>query len=75
MASLILVIALTAFLAGAATAVFLMLAIGIRKADRPDRILQPRASSLNTCTRTVTGSRTWPNVPVYRPGPEDNQPR
>ena len=35
MASLMLVIAVTAFLAGAASAVFAMLVIGIRKADRP----------------------------------------
>ena len=35
MASFALVIAITAFLAGAATAVFVMLVIGIRKADRP----------------------------------------
>lgn len=41
MISLIFVIALAAFLAGAATAVFLMLVVGIRKNDRPDRILQP----------------------------------
>ncbi len=35
MASLVLVVAATAFLAGAASAVFVMLVIGIRKADRP----------------------------------------
>jgi hypothetical protein len=35
MASLLLVIAVTAFLAGAATAVFAMIVIGIRKVDRP----------------------------------------
>ena len=35
MASFVLVIAITAFLAGGATGIFVMLVIGIRKGDRP----------------------------------------
>jgi hypothetical protein len=75
MASLVLVIALTAFLGGAATAVFFMLFIGIRKGDRPERILESRSSSLDACTRSVIGSGTWPNLPVYRSNREDDQSR
>ena len=75
MASLMVVIALTAFLGGAAAAVFFMLVTGIRKGDRPERTLEPRSSPLDACTRSVLGSRTWPNVPVYRGNREDDQPR
>ena len=63
MASFVLVVALVAFLTGAATAVFLILIISIRKGDRPDRVQGPR---LDACTRSVLGSGTWPNIPVYR---------
>lgn len=76
MAWLIFVIVLTAFLAGAATAVFLMLAIGIRRNDRPDRVLQSQLKPrpLNACARRVLGSRTWPDVPVYRANCENDRP-
>jgi hypothetical protein len=66
MASFVLVVALVAFLAGAAAAVFLMLFISIRKGDRPERILGNQGARLDICTRSVLGSGTWPNVPVYR---------
>jgi hypothetical protein len=72
MASLVLVVALIAFSAGVATAVFLMLFIGIRKGDRPERITGTRKSPIDNCTRSVLGSGTWPNVPVYRGGRKDN---
>ena len=72
MTSLMLVVALITFLAGATAAVFLMLFIGIRKGDRPERVLGTRNTSLDACTRNALGSRTWPNVPVYRPGREDD---
>ena len=75
MASLMVVIALTAFLDGAAAAVFFMLVTGIRKGDRPQRILQVPGSSLDACTRSVLGSGTWPNLPVYRGNREDGQSR
>lgn len=72
MASLVLVVALITFLGGIATAVFLMLFIGIRKGDRPERIVEARNSPLGSCTRSVLGSGTWPNVPVYHADREDD---
>lgn len=66
MASLVLVVALVSFAAGATAAAFLMLVIGIRKGDRPERVTGTRKSPpLDACTRGVLGSGTWPNVPVY----------
>ena len=61
MASLMLVIAVTAFLSGAATAVFVMLVIGIRKADRPRSLPGARSTPLDAVTRTTLGAGTWPN--------------
>lgn len=75
MAALMVVIALAAFLAGAAAAVFFMLVTGIRKGDRPERILQVPGSPLDACTRSVLGSGTWPNLPVYRSDRDDDQSR
>lgn len=72
MISLVLVVALVAFVAGAAAAVFLVLFIGIRRGDRPERILGNGNAPLDASARAVLGSRTWPDVPVYRPGPEDD---
>ena len=72
MISLVLMVALVAFVTGAVTAVFLMLFIAIRRGDRPERILGNRNAPLDASARAVLGSRTWPNVPVYRPGPEDD---
>jgi hypothetical protein len=64
MTSLILVIAVTAFLAGAATAAFLMIVIGIRKADHPRRAPSPQDNPLDAATRTVLGARNWPDGPA-----------
>jgi hypothetical protein len=64
MASYALVIAVTAFLAGAATAVFVMLVIGIRKADRPHRRAAERNTLLDAATRSMLRANTWPNNPV-----------
>jgi hypothetical protein len=64
MASYALVIAVTAFLAGAATAVFVMLVIGIRKADRPRRGPDARNTPLDAATRSMLRANTWPNNPV-----------
>ena len=72
MISLVLVVALVAFAAGAAAAVFLMLFTAIHRGDRPERILGNRDAPLDAAARAVLGSRTWPNVPVYRPGPDDD---
>jgi hypothetical protein len=72
MTSLVIVVALTAFLVGVATAVFLMLCIGIRKGDRPERIVGTRNTGLDSSTRSVIGSGTWPSVPVYRADRKDD---
>ena len=72
MASLMLVVALIAFLAGVTAAVFLMLFIGIRKGDRPERVLGDPNAPLDACARSMLGSGTWPNVPVYRPDSKDD---
>jgi hypothetical protein len=63
MASFVLVIAITAFLAGAATAVFAMLVIGIRKGDRPRRG-PARNTPLDAATRSMLRANAWPNNPV-----------
>ena len=72
MTSLVLIVALIAFLTGATTAAFLMVFIGIRKGDRPERITGTRNSPLDSRTRSVIGSGTWPNVPVYRADRKDD---
>jgi hypothetical protein len=72
MISLVLVVALVAFVAGAAAAVFLMLFTAIRRGDRPERILGSPNAPLDASARAVLGSRTWPNTPVCRPGPDDD---
>jgi hypothetical protein len=64
MASYVLVIAITAFLAGAATAVFIMLVIGIRKADRPGRLSTTENTPIDAATRSMLRANTWPNNPV-----------
>lgn len=56
-----LVIAVTAFLTGAATAVFTMLVIGIRKSDRPHALPPARSTPLDAVTRSTLGAGTWPN--------------
>jgi hypothetical protein len=71
MTSLVLVAALVSFLAGVATAVFLMLFTGIRRGDRPERIAGTLNSRLDARARSVLGSCTWPNVPVYPANPDD----
>ena len=64
MVPLMLVIAVTAFLAGAATAVFTMIVIGIRKADQSRRLPVGRTSPLDTVTRATLAAGTWPNGPA-----------
>lgn len=63
MALCVIVIAITAFLVGAASAVFIMLVIGIRKADRPRSSASVDSNPLDTFTRTTLGAGTWPNGP------------
>lgn len=64
MASLMLVVAATAFLTGAATAVFVMLVIGIRKADRPRGLPVASSTPLDAVTRATLAAGTWPNGPA-----------
>ena len=63
MASFVLVIAITAFLAGGATGIFVMLVIGIRKGDRPRRG-PSRNTPLDAATRSMLRASTWPSNPV-----------
>jgi hypothetical protein len=64
MAAYVLVIAITAFLAGAASAVFIMLVIGIRRADRPRSSARVDSNPLDAVTRATLGAGTWPNGPA-----------
>ena len=66
------VIALVAFLSGAASAAFLMVVIGIRRGDRPERILDSASSQPEATARHLLHSGTWPDSPVYRPGHDRN---
>jgi hypothetical protein len=63
---LMLVIAGTAFLAGAATAVFVMLVIGIRKADRPRTLPGGPTTPLDAVTRSTLRAGTWPDGPSFK---------
>ena len=63
MTSLMLVVAVTAFLSGAAAAVFLMLVIGIRKAGSLHRPAA-RTAPLDAAARTVLGVGSWPDGPA-----------
>lgn len=63
-----------AYLAGAASAIFLVAVIGIRKGDRPGRILNTGSHWSQSCSRRMLNSRTWPDIPVYHPGREDDWP-
>jgi hypothetical protein len=62
--SSVLVIAVTAFLSGAAAAVFAMLVVGIRKADKPRRRAGTCTSPLDAVTQSVLGAGSWPNGPA-----------
>jgi hypothetical protein len=67
-----LVIALVAYLSGAASAAFLMVVIGIRRGDRPERILDSASSQPETSARRLLHTGTWPDAPVYRPDGDRN---
>lgn len=71
MFSLALVIAVTAFLSGAVTAVFSVIVIGIRRNDRPKSFPGPRNAPMDSFTRAVLGTRTWPND-LVAPGDRDD---
>jgi hypothetical protein len=69
-----LVIAAVAYLAGAGSAAFVMVVIGIRKGDRPERILGSGSSGPETCARRLLRTGAWPDVPVYRADRDDVRP-
>ena len=69
-----LVITAVAYLAGAASAVFLVAVIGIRKGDRPERILNAGSHWSESYSRRILNSRPWPYSPVYRLDREDDRP-
>ncbi|MGD0247203.1 MAG: hypothetical protein ABSB59_43720 [Streptosporangiaceae bacterium] len=69
MDSFALVIAITAFLAGGAAGMFVMLVIGIRKGDRPRRG-PARNTPLDAATRSMLRANTWPNNPVVHGDPD-----
>ena len=56
-----LVVAITAFLTGAASAVFTMLVIGIRRSDRLRSLSAAYSAPLDAVTRSTLGAGTWPN--------------
>jgi hypothetical protein len=72
MTSLGIVIAVTAFLSGAATATFTMLIVGIRKAAAPWRPHRSCSAPLDAFTRSTLHTGSWPNVPVAFGGDEDH---
>lgn len=63
-----LVITAVAFLAGAAVGAFLVVVIGIRRNDRPERITGTRSCTSMGSAQRVLHAGSWPDVPVYRPG-------
>jgi hypothetical protein len=64
MFTITLVIAITAFLGGAASAAFLMISIGIRKNDRPHSRPGHPGSPVDSFTRTALRTGTWPHTPA-----------
>jgi hypothetical protein len=63
--SFVLVIAVTAFLSGAASATFLLFVIGIRRADQGRRMSPVQESPLGAVTRTTLRAGMWPTGPAF----------
>jgi hypothetical protein len=57
------VIAVTAFLAGAAAAVFVMIVIGIRKVGHPRILPSAGSAPIDAVTRSMLGTGAWPHGP------------
>ena len=72
MTSFMLLIAIVAFLAGGANAIFLMVVIGIRKGDRTRCLPGARDTPLDSFTRSVLGTGTWPRSPAAHGDHEEN---
>jgi len=64
MAHFVTVIAVVAFLSGAATAVFVMLVVGIRRAGHPRLPRSRRDTSIDAFARVTFASGSWPNRPI-----------
>jgi hypothetical protein len=64
MTSPVLVIEVIAFLAGAASAAFAMIVIGIREVDRHRHLPPARSTPLDAVTRSVLQADTWNNGPA-----------
>jgi len=64
MASFMLIVAVTTFLSGGAAAIFLMIVIGIHKADNPRRRRVAQGDPMDAFTRSVLGTGTWPSGPT-----------
>ena len=64
MFSFTLVIAIIAFLGGAAAAAFLMISIGIRNGDRPWCRPGYPGSPVDSFTRTALRTGSWPHSPA-----------
>ena len=67
-----LVITAVAYLAGAASAVFLVAVIGIRRGDRPERILQRRFPLVRGLCPPRAAQRHLAGRPGLPPGREDD---
>jgi hypothetical protein len=67
-----LVIAVTAFLGGAAAAAFLMLCIGVRKAGRPRRRPGCPGGPADSLARSALRTGTWPHTPIAFGDTEDD---
>ena len=67
-----LVITAVTFLAGTASGAFLVIVIGIRRDDRPERIKDTRCCTSRSSAQRVLRTGSWPDVPVYRPDRIDN---
>jgi hypothetical protein len=63
--SFVLVVAVTAFLTGAVSATFLLLVIGIRRADQGRRRPPAQESPLSAVTRTTLRAGIWPTGPAF----------
>jgi len=74
MTSFGIVMAVTAFLSGAAASLFLMVVIGIRKADRPRRSTGTAGAPPDAATRAILRTGTWPHQSVAFSDPETGSP-
>jgi hypothetical protein len=72
MTSFGMIVAVTAFLSGAAASLFLMVVIGIRKADCLRRSPGTANTPLDAATRAILRTGTWPRQSVAFSDSEDD---